>query len=80
MRQITHDATLEGFMEIGWGHLLLAGLGMALMIEGLLYFTSPAALKRMLSFLPEVSDSNLRIFGLIAMIVGTILLLLVKNV
>ncbi len=57
---------------------LLTGLGMMLVLEGLLYAGFPLGLKRLASQLPQVSDGTLRIFGLIAMIIGIALVWLVR--
>jgi uncharacterized protein YjeT (DUF2065 family) len=59
-------------------HALLMGLGMMLVLEGLVYAGFPLGLKRLASQLPQVSDGTLRIFGLIAMIIGITLIWLVR--
>jgi uncharacterized protein len=66
-------------MTLDWSILLLAGFGMALLLEGLLYFLSPNAVRQTYSMLLQIGDSTLRIFGLVAMIIGVVLLLVVKN-
>jgi uncharacterized protein YjeT (DUF2065 family) len=57
---------------------LVMGLGMMLVLEGLIYAGFPLSLKRMASQLPQVSDGTLRIFGIIAMIIGIALIWLVR--
>jgi uncharacterized protein YjeT (DUF2065 family) len=57
---------------------LAMGLGMMLVLEGLIYAGFPLSLKRLASQLPNVSDGTLRIFGLIAMIIGITLIWLVR--
>lgn len=49
---------------------LLTGIGMMLVVEGLIYAGFPASLKRLAAKLPETPDSALRIFGVIAMLIG----------
>jgi uncharacterized protein len=51
----------------------LCVLGMVLIIEGLPYFAFPERFKAYLQKLADVSDSALRIMGLVSMIVGLIL-------
>ncbi len=51
----------------------LCVLGMVLVVEGLPYFASPAAMKRWLSRLLEVPDEPLRWLGLVLMAVGVAL-------
>jgi uncharacterized protein len=62
----------------GFLQALLTGLGMMLVLEGLLYAGFPLGLKRLASQLPQVGDGTLRIFGLIAMIIGIALIWLVR--
>ena len=48
-------------------------IGMVLIIEGLPYFAFPEKIKAFLLKLQDVNDSTLRILGLIAMMIGLIL-------
>ncbi|HSO47271.1 MAG TPA: DUF2065 domain-containing protein [Rhizobiaceae bacterium] len=57
---------------------LLTGLGMMLVLEGLLYAGFPGGLRKMASRLPEIGDSTLRIFGIIAMMIGIAIIWLVR--
>lgn len=57
---------------------LVTGLGMMLVLEGLLYAGFPAGLRRLASRLPEIGDNTLRIFGIIAMMIGIALIWLVR--
>ena len=49
-------------------------LGMVLVVEGLPYFASPAAMKRWLARLLDVPDERLRWLGLALMAAGMALL------
>jgi uncharacterized protein YjeT (DUF2065 family) len=49
---------------------LVTGIGMVLVIERLIYAGFPGGLKNLARKLPEVPDASLRIFGVIAMIIG----------
>jgi hypothetical protein len=57
---------------------LITGLGMMLVLEGLLYAGFPGSLRRLASRLPEIGDNTLRIFGIIAMMIGIALIWLVR--
>jgi hypothetical protein len=51
---------------------------MMLVLEGLLYAGFPGSLRRLASRLPEIGDNTLRIFGIIAMMIGIALIWLVR--
>ena len=55
---------------------LVAALALVLVLEGILPFASPAALKRMLARMQSLGDRELRIAGLSSMLVGVALLFL----
>lgn len=57
---------------------LWRALGLMLVIEGVLPFLSPAALRQRLQQLAQLTDASLRWLGLGCMIVGVILLYLLK--
>ncbi len=57
---------------------LLAALALLLVIEGILPFMNPAALKKALAKLLTVGDRDLRIAGLGSMLVGVLILFLVR--
>ncbi len=59
---------------------LLAALALYLVIEGLLPFVSPASWRRGLAMIEQLSDGQLRLFGLITIFSGLGLLLLVRGV
>ena len=52
----------------------LCVVGMVLIIEGLPYLVFPEKLKTYLTKIATLPDSTLRIFGIIAIIVGLVLL------
>lgn len=56
----------------------LAALGLVLVIEGLLYATLPESMKRMMVEVATLPGSNLRIGGLVAMVVGVGIVWLVR--
>ncbi len=57
----------------------LSALGLALIIEGMPYFLAPGAIKKTLEMIRRQSESQLRIFGLAAMLCGVGLLYLVNR-
>ncbi|MCA0326217.1 MAG: DUF2065 domain-containing protein [Proteobacteria bacterium] len=59
------------------GDILLAALGLALIIEGLLPFLSPGAWRRAFSQLLQMQDGQIRFFGLLAVLGGLALFWLV---
>ncbi len=56
-----------------------AALALYLVIEGLLPFVSPSGWRRSLAMLAQLSDAQLRIFGLGVVISGLALLVLVRG-
>ena len=58
---------------------LIIAFGLFLFIEGILYAIFPAKMKNMLKKLELISDSQLRIGGLIFMTVGFIIVYLKMN-
>ena len=56
---------------------LIIAFGLFLFIEGILYAIFPAKMKSMLKKIELISDSQLRIGGLILMILGFIIIYLV---
>jgi len=55
-----------------------AALALVLVIEGILPFLSPEALKRAMLVAAAMSDRSLRLAGLVSMLAGLILLGLVR--
>jgi len=58
-------------------HDLLSALALVFVIEGMLPFLSPTALRRTLLSVSELSDTTLRFTGLSSMLVGLLILNLV---
>ena len=52
------------------GSTLLAGLGIALFLEGLPYFVSPPVMRRYLVTMATLGDGTLRATGLLSMACG----------
>jgi len=50
--------------------LFLCVLGLVMIVEGIPYFLSPAKMKQFLAQIYEVPDRQLRIMGLVAMLLG----------
>ena len=61
-----------------WGDLL-AAFALYLVIEGLLPFVSPRSWKQSVAMIAQVSDKQLRIFGLVSMLAGLMLLAFVRG-
>ncbi|MCA1803941.1 MAG: DUF2065 domain-containing protein [Xanthomonadaceae bacterium] len=60
-------------------HDLLAALALVLVIEGLIPFWKPQALRQMLEMLAQLDDRSIRVAGLVSMVAGLLLLYLVRN-
>ncbi|HEX2494846.1 MAG TPA: DUF2065 domain-containing protein [Steroidobacter sp.] len=58
---------------------LLAAFALYLVLEGMLPFLNPQALRRIMLSLANVTDSHLRLWGLISMSVGIALLYFIRN-
>jgi uncharacterized protein YjeT (DUF2065 family) len=58
---------------------LLSALGLAIALEGLLYAAFPAAMRRALMALTEISDQSLRMGGLAALALGVCVVWLVRG-
>lgn len=61
-----------------WLYIMTA-IALVLVIEGLLPSISPANYKQMLIRLSQQSDKNLRVFGLVLMILGALIMLLIHG-
>lgn len=57
---------------------LLAALALMLVVEGILPFLNPGALRRTLQAVGQMDDRSLRITGLASMLSGVLLLYLVR--
>lgn len=58
---------------------LFAALALYLVIEGLLPFVSPGGWRRSLAQLAQLSDAQLRAFGLAVVLSGLVLLVVVRS-
>jgi len=58
---------------------LLAAFALYLVIEGLLPFISPRNWKQSVELVAQLADRQLRIFGLISMLAGVVLLAFVRG-
>ncbi|MES9868868.1 MAG: DUF2065 domain-containing protein [Sedimenticola sp.] len=59
-------------------HELLIALALVMVIEGLLPFISPGAMRKMMRAASEMDDRSLRISGLVSMILGVVMLYIVN--
>lgn len=57
---------------------ILGALALVLVIEGILPFVSPAAMRRAMLSMMQMDDQSLRFAGLSSMLAGVVLLYLVK--
>ena len=62
-------------MEINWSDLFRA-IALLMILEGILPFLRPAAMRRMMRSMIELDDRTLRITGLVIMLSGLSLLYL----
>ena len=58
---------------------LFAAFAIYLVIEGLLPFVNPQGWKQSIELIAQLSDRQLRIFGLVSMIAGVFLLAVVRG-
>ncbi len=59
-------------------HDLLKAVALVLVIEGIMPFLNPQALRRMLALVVQMDDRSLRVAGLMSMLGGLALLYLVR--
>jgi uncharacterized protein YjeT (DUF2065 family) len=63
---------------MSWGDLLLAGLALMLIFEGVLPLFAPKRWREAMQQAMSLSDGQLRFLGLLALIGGLLLLLFLK--
>jgi uncharacterized protein YjeT (DUF2065 family) len=63
---------------VNWSDLL-AAFALYLVLEGVLPFVNPQALKRIMLSLANIADARLRLWGLISMSAGLALLYFVRS-
>jgi len=59
-------------------HDLLAAIALVLVIEGIIPFINPGAMRRALLKMMEMNDQSLRFAGLTSMLIGVILLYVIR--
>jgi uncharacterized protein YjeT (DUF2065 family) len=58
---------------------LLAALAIVCVIEGVMPFVNPAGMKRLLTRMASMEEREMRIVGLLSMLVGVAILYLVRS-
>jgi len=58
---------------------LLAAFALVLVLEGILPFISPRTVRKVWENISTMSDQALRIFGLVSMVVGVLLLTFIRQ-
>ena len=58
---------------------LLAAFALVLVLEGILPFISPRTVRKVWESISTMSDQALRIFGLVSMVVGVLLLTFIRQ-
>lgn len=60
--------------------IILLAIGLVLAVEGALYALFPIALKRMITYIAELTEDKIRVVGLLALGVGVILVWLSSKI
>lgn len=63
---------------MAWTEILTA-LALVFIIEGLLPFASPGRYRQMVAQIVTLSDNNIRMVGLVVIVIGLVLLYLVRH-
>jgi uncharacterized protein YjeT (DUF2065 family) len=58
---------------------LLTVIGLILVLEGLPYFAFPNRFKQWIGKVLEMTESQLRVYGLVAMLIGLVLVFLARR-
>lgn len=58
---------------------LLAAFALYLVLEGIMPFANPQAMKRFMLTMAQFADQHLRIWGLVSMVLGLVLLYAVRS-
>jgi uncharacterized protein YjeT (DUF2065 family) len=58
---------------------LFAAFALYLVMEGIVPFLKPAAMKQLMQRLAQLSENHVRIWGLVSMATGVVLLFLVRG-
>ena len=64
-------------LTVSFWQLLGLGIGLALVIEGLMPFFSPAKWRSVFGQIQQMNDGQLRFFGLISIAIGLTLLVVI---
>ncbi len=59
---------------------ILMALALLLIFEGIPYFIFPDDMKNLLSKIPEIESSTLRLVGLIAISLGLIMFMIIRSI
>jgi uncharacterized protein YjeT (DUF2065 family) len=59
--------------------IFLSALGLVLIFEGIPYFISPPRMKEFMQQIQEMDDGTLRKMGLLAMIIGLLIIYLIRK-
>lgn len=59
-------------------HILLAAIGVAIFLEGIVPFLSPRTFRQGLAHMMQVGDRGLRAMGFVAIVAGVAILYLVR--
>jgi uncharacterized protein YjeT (DUF2065 family) len=59
--------------------IFLSALGLVLILEGIPYFISPPRMKEFMQQIQEMDDGTLRKMGLLAMIIGLLIIYLIRK-
>ncbi len=60
-----------------WSQVVWSAIALVLILEGLLPFLSPASWRKAMAQIPLLRDGQIRFFGLIAILVGAVILLFI---
>ncbi len=67
-----------GMLQVNWSDLL-AAFALYMVLEGILPFLNPQALRRIMLSFANVADAHLRLWGLVSMSLGVALLYFVRS-
>ena len=60
-----------------WSQVIWSAIALVLILEGLLPFLSPASWRKAMAQIALLRDGQIRFFGLIAILVGAVILLFI---
>ncbi len=56
--------------------ILVFAVGFAILVEGFLYSAFPSYVKKVLLFLESLSEREIRIIGIVALLIGSLIILI----